>query len=140
CHKFTPAGGVGATNAMHDAVVLANWIHALPNNASAKEINQAFQAYRSERMPWVQEAFKHSRAFQVTNSKGYMGKIIRFGAKHMPAWMQRRTAISMNINRPQVGFLNRADDTGSVRPAPQISLDARIPLSSKEAHDTTLAM
>jgi hypothetical protein len=54
---------------MHDAVVLANWIHALPNNASAKEINHAFQAYQSERMPWVQEAFKQSRAFQVANSK-----------------------------------------------------------------------
>ncbi|KAF9029200.1 hypothetical protein BGZ52_009800 [Haplosporangium bisporale] len=140
CHKFTPAGGVGATNAMHDAVVLANWIHALPNNASAEEINQAFLAYRSERMPWVQEAFKHSRAFQVTNSKGYLGKMIRFGAKHMPAWMQRRTAISMNINRPQVGFLDRADDNGSVRPAPQISLDARISLSSQEAQDATLAI
>ncbi|KAG0274425.1 hypothetical protein BGZ96_004330 [Linnemannia gamsii] len=140
CHKFTPAGGVGATNAMHDAVVLANWIHALPNNASAKEINHAFQAYQSERMPWVQEAFKQSRAFQVTNSKGYLGKMIRFGAKHMPTWMQRRAAISMNINRPQVRFLSRADDTGSVKPAPQISLDARIPLPSQETHDSALAI
>ncbi|KAF9560533.1 hypothetical protein EC968_006120, partial [Mortierella alpina] len=69
CHKFTPAGGVGATNAMHDAVVLANWIHALPVKFSSKEISHAFQAYQNERMPWVQEAFKHSRAFQVTNSK-----------------------------------------------------------------------
>ncbi|KAF9345539.1 hypothetical protein BGX26_003018, partial [Mortierella sp. AD094] len=132
CHKFTPAGGVGATNAMHDAVVLANWIHALPNNATAKEINQAFQAYQDERMPWVQEAFKHSRAFQIANSKGLLGKMIRFGAKHMPAWMQRRTAISMNVNRPQVGFLDRVEDTGSVRPAPQISLDARIPRPSQD--------
>jgi len=54
---------------MHDAIVLANWIHALPSNASAKEIRHAFQAYQSERMPWVLEAFKHSRTFQVTNSK-----------------------------------------------------------------------
>ncbi|KAG0011092.1 hypothetical protein BGZ82_003156 [Podila clonocystis] len=138
CHKFTPAGGVGATNAMHDAVVLANWIHALPNNATAKEIKQAFQAYQDERLPWVQEAFKHSRAFQVTNSKGFLGKMIRFGAKHMPAWMLRRTAISMNINRPQVAFLDQAEDTGSVRPAPQISLDARIPRPSQ--HAQTLSM
>lgn len=54
---------------MHDAIVLANWIHALPNNPTAKEINQAFQMYQDERVPWVLEAFKHSRAFQVTNSK-----------------------------------------------------------------------
>ncbi|KAG0250094.1 hypothetical protein BGZ95_007312 [Linnemannia exigua] len=102
-------------------------------------ITHAFQAYQSERMPWVQEAFKHSRAFQITNSKGYLGKVIRFGAKNMPTWMQRRTAISMNINRPQVGFLDRVDDTGSVSPAPQISLDARISLPNQEAHDATLA-
>ncbi|KAG0342055.1 hypothetical protein BG000_007093 [Podila horticola] len=140
CHKFTPAGGVGATNAMHDAVVLANWIHALPNNATVKEINQAFQAYQDERMPWVQEAFVHSRAFQVTNSKGFLGKMIRFGAKHMPAWMQRRTSISMNINRPQVGFLDRAEDTGSVRPAPQTSLDARILRTSQDVHEATLTI
>ncbi|KAF9926501.1 hypothetical protein FBU30_003940 [Linnemannia zychae] len=126
CHKFTPAGGVGATNAMHDAVVLANWIHALPDNATTSEIKQAFQAYQDERMPWIQEAFKNSRAFQVTNSKGHIGKMFRLVARYMPAWLQRKTSISMNINRPQVKFLERANDTGSVRPSPQISLNAQI--------------
>ncbi|KAG0072253.1 hypothetical protein BGZ89_007312 [Linnemannia elongata] len=140
CHKFTPAGGVGATNAMHDAIVLANWIHALPNNPTAKEINQAFQMYQDERVPWVLEAFKHSRAFQVTNSKGFLGKMMRFAARHMPTWMQQKTAISMNINRPQVGFLDQAEDNGSVRPAPQISLQAQIPRLSQDARDATLAM
>ncbi|OAQ36819.1 FAD/NAD(P)-binding domain-containing protein [Linnemannia elongata AG-77] len=140
CHKFTPAGGVGATNAMHDAIVLANWIHALPNNATAKEINQAFQMYQDERFPWVLEAFKHSRAFQVTNSKGFLGKMMRFAARHMPTWMQQKTAISMNINRPQVGFLDQAEDNGSVRPAPQISLQAQIPRLNQDSREATLAM
>ncbi|KAK5829003.1 hypothetical protein F5H01DRAFT_315911 [Linnemannia elongata] len=140
CHKFTPAGGVGATNAMHDAIVLANWIHALPNNPTAKEINQAFQMYQDERVPWVLEAFKHSRAFQVTNSKGFLGKMMRFAARHMPTWMQQKTAISMNINRPQVSFLDQAEDNGSVRAAPQISLQAQIPRLSQDARDETLAM
>ncbi|KAF9340947.1 hypothetical protein BGZ91_011664 [Linnemannia elongata] len=138
--QFTPAGGVGATNAMHDAIVLANWIHALPNNPTAKEINQAFQMYQDERVPWVLEAFKHSRAFQVTNSKGFLGKMMRFAARHMPTWMQQKTAISMNINRPQVNFLDQAEDNGSVIPAPQISLQAQIPRLSQDERDATLAM
>ncbi|KAG0238173.1 hypothetical protein BGW42_007164 [Actinomortierella wolfii] len=139
CHKFTPAGGVGATNAMHDAIVLANLIHALPNNATAKEINEAFQAYQEERLPHVRDAFSHSRSFQVTNSKGYTGKLMRFAARHMPAWMQRKTAISMNINRPQVAFLKRIEDTGSIPPAHQKSLHVQSLRSDRSVDDLALA-
>ncbi|KAK5796906.1 hypothetical protein F5H01DRAFT_418834 [Linnemannia elongata] len=46
CHKFNPAGGVGAANAMHDAIALANRINGLPFHPIAEEIEDAFKAYK----------------------------------------------------------------------------------------------
>ncbi|KAG0279758.1 hypothetical protein BGZ95_000290 [Linnemannia exigua] len=131
CHKFSPAGGAGAVNAMHDAVTLANYINALPHHPTADEITQAFTAYRDERIPWVQEAFDTSKIFKVMAAKTTVGKIVRFFAKYMPATVQQKSAVRMAINRPQVAFLPRAKDTGSVRPAPQPSLNAKGPVDSK---------
>ncbi|KAF9091029.1 hypothetical protein BGX23_005545 [Mortierella sp. AD031] len=136
CHKFNPSGGAGAANAMYDAIVLANYIHALPLHPIAEEITQAFKNYQDERMSWVQEAYDSSKVFRTMTSDGIVGKLVRFCAKHMPAWVQQRTFVRMSINRPQVAFLPRVDDTGSVRPAPQPSLGAKGPTASQDGHDT----
>ncbi|KAF9120511.1 hypothetical protein BGW39_011311 [Mortierella sp. 14UC] len=99
CHKFNPQGGVGATNAMHDAVVLANLINGLSFHPRTEEIETAFKAYRDERFQWVQEAFDSSKV-------------------HRTMVGQERSC----SYRPQVGFLPLVEDTGRVRPAPQPSL------------------
>ncbi|KAG0279757.1 hypothetical protein BGZ95_000289 [Linnemannia exigua] len=129
CHKFSPAGGAGAVNAMHDAVSLANYINALPHHPSADDITNAFKAYREERIQWVQEAFDTSKIFKVMAAKSIVGKIVRFCAKYMPLSVQRRSSIRMAVNRPQIAFLPQAEDTGSVRPAPQPSLKAKAPIA-----------
>ncbi|KAG0202465.1 hypothetical protein BGX33_009701 [Mortierella sp. NVP41] len=131
CHKFNPAGGVGAMNAMHDAISLANNINALPFHPIADEITQAFKAYQDERLPWVQEAFDFSKVFRVMTSKSIMGKLVRVIAKHMPLWMQRRGTNRMSLNRPQVAFLPRYDDIGTLRPAPQPSLNLKAPTETQ---------
>ncbi|KAF9927653.1 hypothetical protein FBU30_002992 [Linnemannia zychae] len=64
CHKLNPAGGVGCQNAMHDAIVLANWINALPSDPSTKDIELAFKSYQEERLPWVRSAFNTSRVYR----------------------------------------------------------------------------
>ncbi|KAG0204212.1 hypothetical protein BGX33_008654 [Mortierella sp. NVP41] len=127
CHKMNPSGGAGAASAMHDAIVLANLINALPLHPVTTEIEEAFKAYQAERLPWVKEAFDSSNALKTMAGTNTMAKVVRFCAKHMPAWVMRRAQVRMAINRPQVAFLPRADDTGTVRPAPQPSLSAKAP-------------
>ncbi|KAG0204215.1 hypothetical protein BGX33_008657 [Mortierella sp. NVP41] len=63
--KFNPSGGVGAANAMHDAIVLANLINALPFHPIADEIEDAFGAYKKERIDWVKKAFDSSKVFRT---------------------------------------------------------------------------
>ncbi|KAK3816976.1 MAG: hypothetical protein JOS17DRAFT_778619 [Linnemannia elongata] len=129
--KLNPAGGAGATNALHDAISLANYIYALPPRPTTKNTHEAFTAYRSERIPWAKAAFDSSSIYKTMASTGFMSKLVRFSAKYMPLWIQKQIIIQMNINRPQACFLPRAEDNGSVRPAPQPSLSCK-------AHDVFL--
>ncbi|KAG0202466.1 hypothetical protein BGX33_009702 [Mortierella sp. NVP41] len=132
CHKFSPAGGVGAINAIHDAISLANNIQALPDHPTAKDITKAFKAYQDERSSWAQEGFESSKVFRSMTSDGLTGKLIRWFAKHLPDWVQRRAFVRMSINRPQVLFLPRVEDKGSIRPAFQPGLHTKGPKEAKE--------
>ncbi|KAF9091036.1 hypothetical protein BGX23_005552 [Mortierella sp. AD031] len=123
-HATSPSGGAGATNAMHDAITLANYLNALPLHPTGEEISEAFQAYQDERMPWVQEAFDTSKVFKTMTGPAWMAKVARFCVKHIPAWVQCQALVRMSANRPQVEFLPRAEDRGSIPPAPQPSLTA----------------
>lgn len=63
--QLNPAGGVGASNALHDAIVLANVINGLPFHPVADEIEAAFKTYQDERFQWVQDAFKVSKMHRI---------------------------------------------------------------------------
>ena len=54
---MNPAGGQGAVTAMHDAIVLANWINAVPSN-SVSDIEMAFREYKEERFQNAVASFK----------------------------------------------------------------------------------
>jgi hypothetical protein len=69
CHKFNPSGEAGAMNAMHDAVILANYIDALSNCPTVDEIEKAFLAYRSDRIQWVGDVFEQSKLFRTMVDK-----------------------------------------------------------------------
>lgn len=56
---------MGAANAMHDAIALANRINGLPFHPVAEEIEAAFKAYKEERIDWVEKAFDHSKVFRT---------------------------------------------------------------------------
>ncbi|KAF9105841.1 hypothetical protein BGX29_011244 [Mortierella sp. GBA35] len=136
CHKFNPAGGLGATNAIHDAIVLANLINALPEHPTHKEIEKTFKAYKRERLSWVNSASNSSKAFRTMTDASYKAKLVRYCAKNMPAWAQRHLMTRMGGNRPQVAFLPQVKDTGSLRPSHQPSLTARRAGSEKEAEQS----
>ncbi|KAF9920385.1 hypothetical protein FBU30_009794 [Linnemannia zychae] len=126
CHKFNPSGGAGAGNAMHDAVVLANYIYALPQYPSVEEIDDAFKAYKAERIEWVEAAFKTSQMAQTLVAKGIKPMIIRFLVRYMPDSMNQRASARVLAFRPQLSFLP-LDETPSIyKPAPQASLHVNI--------------
>ncbi|KAG0375840.1 hypothetical protein BGX24_008599 [Mortierella sp. AD032] len=87
CHKFNPSGGSGAVNAIHDAIVLANYIHALPDHPIAQEIETAFVAYKKERIDHVERAFTASQAFRNMVDSGWKARLMRYLAKSMPSWV-----------------------------------------------------
>lgn len=53
---MSPAGGVGAATAIHDAVTLANWLSTL-RLATEEDIEKVFKEYHAERYPVAKEAF-----------------------------------------------------------------------------------
>ncbi|KAF9398168.1 hypothetical protein BGZ76_008208, partial [Entomortierella beljakovae] len=55
-----PAGGIGAANAIQDAIVLANCIYAMKDNTE-KSIHAAFSNYYEQRYKYAEIAY-HSSA------------------------------------------------------------------------------
>ncbi|KAF8943005.1 hypothetical protein BGZ47_005918 [Haplosporangium gracile] len=128
CHKLSPAGGAGAGNALQDAVVLANYINALPLHPVVEEIEAAFEAYKTDRIEWCEKAYATSKVLQSVVAKGIKPMIVRFMMKNMPEFMKRRAAEQMYSCRPQVAFLPLDETPASVKPAYQRSLTLRAPV------------
>lgn len=68
CHKLNPAGGLGATTAMHDAVSLANWINVLPS-LDVLAVEKIFNEYYLERYPAAINAYEGTQMFSISNQK-----------------------------------------------------------------------
>ncbi|KAK3813785.1 MAG: hypothetical protein JOS17DRAFT_760965 [Linnemannia elongata] len=131
CHKFNPAGGVGAANAMHDALVLANLINGLPFHPTAAEMDNAFQEYQNERYDMVKVSFNNSTIHRTMAGQGLRSRLTRYISRHIPAWVFHRIQVQATSYRPQVAFLPLVEDTGVVRPAPQPSLSVKAPKDYK---------
>ncbi|OAQ29844.1 FAD/NAD(P)-binding domain-containing protein [Linnemannia elongata AG-77] len=140
CHKFNPAGGMGATNAMHDALVLANLINGLPFHPVANEIEAAFKAYREERCHWVKDAYEASKIFKAMAGQKMMAKVVRFCVKNTPQWVFQQGQNRTTCNRPQCAFLPLVQDNGRVRPAPQPSLSVKTPKDPENNEDKVEAI
>ncbi|KAF9120047.1 hypothetical protein BGW39_011701, partial [Mortierella sp. 14UC] len=136
CHKFNPQGGVGATNAMHDAIVLANVINGLPFHPIAEDIEAAFQAYKDERFNWVQSAYESSKVHRTMIGQSFASKCSRYCAKHIPTWLFDKIQAKAFSYRPQIAFLPLVKDTSRVKPAPQPSLYIKAPVESEKPTKT----
>ncbi|KAK5796987.1 hypothetical protein F5H01DRAFT_127361 [Linnemannia elongata] len=136
CHKFNPAGGVGAANAMHDAIALANRINGLPFHPIAEEIEDAFKAYQEERIDWVEKAFDTSKVFRTMAGQTLSSKVTRYIMKHTPTWVMLKLERRQFTNRPQAAFLPAAEDKGIVEAAPQPSLSIKTPEETEQSKST----
>ncbi|KAG0373979.1 hypothetical protein BGX24_010988 [Mortierella sp. AD032] len=131
CHKFNPSGGVGGSNAMHDAIVLANLINGLPFHPVAEEIENAFKAYKKERFEWVKKAFGNSAMFRTMAGPSLSAKLVRYVVKNVPAWAMRKAELRILSYRPSVAFLPPYEDKGTHKPVFQPSLSARAPIETE---------
>ncbi|KAF9537001.1 hypothetical protein EC957_009053 [Mortierella hygrophila] len=136
CHKFNPAGGVGAANAIHDAIALANGINGLPFHPVAEEIEAVFRTYKEERIDWVEKAFENSKAFRTMAGQSISSKITRYLVKHTPPWVMHKIERRQFIQRPQAAFLPPAEDKGTAKTAPQPSLSIKAPEETEESKTT----
>ncbi|KAK3805681.1 MAG: hypothetical protein JOS17DRAFT_615596 [Linnemannia elongata] len=136
CHKMSPSGGAGASNAMHDAIALANRINGLPFHPIADEIEAAFKEYQNERIEWVKAAFESSKMMRNMVGQSMSSKITRTIIKRIPAWLMRKMESQQYCHRPQVAFLPLVEDNGTFRPGPQPSLAVKAPLENLTAEST----
>ncbi|KAG0278864.1 hypothetical protein BGZ96_002206 [Linnemannia gamsii] len=125
------AGGVGASNAMHDALVLANLINGLPFHPITSEIEAAFKAYQEERFHWAKAAYEASKVFRSMAGQTTTAKVVRFCVKNMPQWIFQQGQKRTTGYRPQCAFLPLVEDTGRVVPFPQPSLSVQGPKDVK---------
>ncbi|KAF9120614.1 hypothetical protein BGX30_003082 [Mortierella sp. GBA39] len=133
CHKFSPSGGVGATNAIHDAIVLANYLNGLPLNPTAKDIEAVFKEYKNERISWVNNAFESSKVFRTMVGQSLKSKIIRQFFKNIPGFVMRKVESRQFCYRPQVAFLPPVEDNGAFPRAHQPSLYIKGPQARTQA-------
>ncbi|KAG0373980.1 hypothetical protein BGX24_010989 [Mortierella sp. AD032] len=96
CRKFSPSGGAGAANAMHDAVALANGINGLPFHPIADEIEDAFKEYRAERIDWVITAYNSSKALKNMAGQVAFLPLVEYKGTFPPSHQP-----SLSVNAPQ---------------------------------------
>ncbi|KAG0324090.1 hypothetical protein BG000_002335 [Podila horticola] len=106
--------GDGANVSMQDAIILSNYLFALKDK-TAKSLTSAFKGYFEEREPFARAAFETSDRFRKFFRMRRIYAVIRLVVAYLPQWVWRRTFDKMYGYRPQVTFLPRVPDRGSVK-------------------------
>ncbi|KAG0340529.1 hypothetical protein BG004_006365 [Podila humilis] len=119
------------SNAIQDAVTLANWINVLPANASADEIKKVFKAYKAERLPVVVDRFRISQTNSALLTKTFQGKAARYVLTNFPKWLIEKAAYDNVRCRSMISFLPLVEDIGSLKPSKQPSLDKTLAILQK---------
>ncbi|KAF9414435.1 hypothetical protein BGZ94_000398 [Podila epigama] len=135
---MNPSGGVGAVNAIHDAVTLANWINVLryPN---ISDLDKIFKEYRTERLPVSRATFEDNQLFTKNLEKATKPSekimtsfVVRAALKRLPDWMWRKMAKKDVSSRPQAAFLPLVEDRFSIKAQYQPSLHKTIVISNNK--------
>ncbi|KAG0033618.1 hypothetical protein BGZ81_007876 [Podila clonocystis] len=124
--------GDGAVCAMHDAVVLANWINILSQDSTKEEMEKVFQEYKDERMPYVMQAYKFSQSNGHLIGSTFRGKLTRWIVNLLPKSVLAKSAVRNVGNRPHAAFLPPPPLRGSVKPDPQPSLTKTRKIMAKQ--------
>ncbi|KAF9348866.1 hypothetical protein BGX34_002202 [Mortierella sp. NVP85] len=119
-HGRTVLIGDGAAAALQDAVVLANCLYFMPDHSS-KSITEAFQEYRRQRYPQIQEIYKESISMtQFVFGQTWSNRLVRNMVLNMvPEQIQKRAFTKTYDYRPQIAWLPLAENRGTAPVLPQ---------------------
>ncbi|KAF9435167.1 hypothetical protein BGZ76_006772 [Entomortierella beljakovae] len=120
CHKLHPAGGQGASNALHDAVTLANCIYFM-KDSSEKSMKAAFTDYYDQRFKHAAEAYDMSSfmAKILNGQKSWERMLRKFILHYFPEWLYYILIAIITKYRPQVAWLPLVESRGTEKPHPQ---------------------
>ncbi|KAF9434690.1 hypothetical protein BGZ76_007605 [Entomortierella beljakovae] len=106
CHKFHPAGGQGAANAIKDTIVLANCFYNMPD-ASAASITAAFKDFYKQRYKDAGLAYNGSNQFsKVLNGQRWTERLMRYAFLNLiPEWALKASLIKAYSFGAQIEWL-----------------------------------
>ena len=116
-----PNAGLGAVNAMQDAVILANCLYDLKSN-SQEDVTAAFQDYYGQRYPQTKLAYDASmvRAKLMTGQRWHE-KLVRHAIfNYLPNSVYEAKLAKSSVYRPQASFLPTVPFRGSAPVLPLI--------------------
>ncbi|KAF9199053.1 hypothetical protein BGZ49_010873 [Haplosporangium sp. Z 27] len=114
--KLHPAAGLGARNAIEDAISLANCLYFM-KNSSKKSIESAFEDYYNHRYNHADEAFKISN-FTSTILDGQ--RLLRHIAlNYIPDWLIQYQTNIASAYRQQIAWLPLVENRGKAPMLPQ---------------------
>ncbi|KAF9953913.1 hypothetical protein BGZ72_005071 [Mortierella alpina] len=120
-HKMLPSSGQGAVNAMQDAVILANCLYEIANNASTENVTAAFQDFKEQRYPHVVQQFVASKTMaKVIYGQTWGERLLRhivFG--YLPESMLHKDTVKAASYRPQCNYLPLTPNYGTCSVLPQ---------------------
>ncbi|KAF9365955.1 hypothetical protein BGX34_007314 [Mortierella sp. NVP85] len=120
CHKMLPGAGLGAVNAMHDSIVLANCIYNM-EDVTPKSIKAAFEEYYRQRFPRLNAHFQRSRQITAAfGGKTRMQKLYRhLILNYIPKWLADWGYVKSMEYRPQIAWLPLIPNRGTGYVLPQ---------------------
>ncbi|KAF9103328.1 hypothetical protein BGX27_010626 [Mortierella sp. AM989] len=120
CHKFHPAAGQGALNAICDAIALANCIYSMPD-CTSKSIEAVFKEYYRQRYHRAEHAYQRSVEFsKILNGQNWHERLLRYAILNFtPNWLMIKEFNEGNAYRPQVAWLPLIENRGTGPVIPQ---------------------
>ncbi|KAF8981816.1 hypothetical protein BGZ46_002229 [Entomortierella lignicola] len=120
CHKVNPSAGLGAVNAIQDAVVLANSIYEM-SSTSQDNIVKALKEYREQRFEEAKTQYETSKfAAKILYGHTYFERAFRYVLiNYMPKPVQTYNFLKSMAYRPQIAFLPQTPNRGTATALPQ---------------------
>ncbi|KAF8977191.1 hypothetical protein BGZ46_007575 [Entomortierella lignicola] len=120
CHKLIPSAGLGAVNAIQDAVVLANCIYEMKDN-SFESVEEALKGYRKLRYDEAKLQYETSKfSGKVFYGHTLIERLMRYAIVNlMPQSVHSSNFIKTVMFRPQIAFLPLVSNRGTGAVTPQ---------------------
>ncbi|KAF9359651.1 hypothetical protein BGX26_011805 [Mortierella sp. AD094] len=115
CHKMLPNAGRATVNAMLDAVILANELYEIAEDATPGNIQNAFKEYYKERYPYAKADFEISqRTAKLIAGQSKTDSIVRKAVyTYMISSLKPKSNPKIMCYRPQASFLPKIENRGN---------------------------